>query len=55
MESRTRIDYIDYAKGIGILLMVIGHYEYLNQYVENWIFSFTSVHENLLTFPEVTL
>lgn len=40
MENRVRLDYIDYAKGIGILLMVIGHYEYLNHAFMQWIFSF---------------
>lgn len=40
MENKVRLDYIDYAKGIGILLMVIGHYEYLNHAFMQWIFSF---------------
>ena len=35
-----RIDWIDYAKGLGIILMVIGHYQYLNSDINKWIFSF---------------
>lgn len=40
MKGKVRIDYIDYAKGLGILLMVIGHYEYLNHSFTQWIYSF---------------
>lgn len=35
-----RIDWIDYAKGLGIILMVMGHYQYLNSDINKWIFSF---------------
>lgn len=40
MNETKRVKWIDYAKGIGIILMVMGHYQYLNYEVNKWIFSF---------------
>lgn len=39
MEKRVRLDWVDVAKGIAILLMVIGH-EVQNQHIHAFIFSF---------------
>ena len=38
-EKTSRIQYIDILKGIGIILVVIGHI-YKNQNIFNWIYSF---------------
>ena len=41
MENKRRLDYLDLAKGIGILLVTIGHvYGYDANIFENWMFSF---------------
>lgn len=39
MMKNERIEWIDIAKGIGIILMVIGHLG-IPQYLSNWIYSF---------------
>lgn len=40
MTKRERIDYLDIAKGIGMLLVVIGHVDYVDAPIRNYIFSF---------------
>lgn len=40
MKEKERIDYLDVAKGIGILLVVIGHIEYVSEPVRQYIVSF---------------
>lgn len=35
--KKSRNDYIDFLKGVGILLMILGHHENI---VKNWIYSF---------------
>lgn len=40
MTKRERIDYLDIAKGIGMLLVVIGHVDYVDASIRNYIFSF---------------
>lgn len=35
-----RIEWIDISKGIGAILVIIGHCVYIGGYVHNWIFSF---------------
>ena len=47
MEDKTkiekkRIDYFDIAKGIGIILMILGHMSLENQYLKNFIYSLTT-------------
>ncbi len=37
---KERIEWIDVSKGIGILLVIIGHCVYFGKFVHNWIFSF---------------
>ena len=39
-KTKKRLDYIDIAKGIGIILMIIGHAPLKNKYITNFIFSF---------------
>lgn len=39
-EKKKRIGYIDIAKGIGIILMIIGHMPIKNEYIKNFIFCF---------------
>lgn len=39
-NEKLRLKYFDIAKGIGILLMIIGHCSIKNQYILNFIFSF---------------
>ncbi len=36
----NRIEWVDIAKGLGILLVIIGHCVYLGGGIHNWIFSF---------------
>ena len=38
--EKKRIDYFDIAKGIGIILMIIGHMPIKNEYIKNFIYSF---------------
>lgn len=38
MEKRKR--YIDIAKGIAMILVIMGHCKYVNQYLDIWIYSF---------------
>lgn len=40
MTERKRIDYLDMAKGIGILLVVIGHVTYVSEPVRQYISTF---------------
>lgn len=40
MSTKKRIDWIDIAKGIAIILMILGHVPGLNHYVKGVIFSF---------------
>lgn len=40
MEQVKRITYFDIAKGIGMILMIVGHCSIKNQYILNFIFSF---------------
>lgn len=39
MEIKNRIEWLDIAKGIGIVLVVLGHI-YTNNIVYNWFYSF---------------
>ena len=39
-QMKTRIQYFDIAKGIGIILMIIGHCGIKNQYIKHFIYSF---------------
>ena len=36
----NRIEWLDVSKGIGIILVIIGHCVYLGGGMHNWIFSF---------------
>ncbi len=38
--SKKRVEWVDISKGIGILLVIIGHCVYLGHFAHNWIFSF---------------
>ena len=38
-QSRARLSWLDVLKGIGIILVVIGHI-YSNQTIFNWLYSF---------------
>ena len=38
--EKKRIDYFDIAKGIGIILMILGHMSLQNEYLKNFIYSF---------------
>ena len=38
--KKERIEWVDIAKGIGILLVIFGHCVYLGKFAHNWIFSF---------------
>ncbi len=38
--KKKRIDYFDIAKGIGIILMILGHMSLQNRYLKNFIYSF---------------
>lgn len=38
--KKNRIKWVDLAKGLGIILVIIGHCVYLGHFVHNWIFSF---------------
>ena len=38
--EKKRIDYFDIAKGIGIILMILGHMSLRNEYLKNFIYSF---------------
>lgn len=40
LDKKKRIDYIDMAKGIGIILMIIGHMPVKNEYIKNLIYCF---------------
>jgi fucose 4-O-acetylase-like acetyltransferase len=39
-KSNDRIAWIDIAKGIGILLVIIGHMPSFPEWIRAWIFSF---------------
>ncbi|WP_302966926.1 acyltransferase family protein [Intestinibacter bartlettii] len=40
MENTKRLDYLDYAKGFGIILVILGHiYDTLNP-IKIWLYSF---------------
>lgn len=40
MKSENRLTYLDMAKGFGILLVVLGHLEYISHPVRVWLVSF---------------
>ena len=40
MDAKKRLNYFDIAKGIGIILVIIGHIEYVDQGVRDYIVSF---------------
>ncbi len=40
LDKKKRIGYIDIAKGIGIILMIIGHMPLKNEYIKNFIYCF---------------
>jgi len=40
LDKKKRIGYIDIAKGIGIILMIIGHMPLKNEYISNFIYCF---------------
>ena len=40
MQKKERLDYIDCAKGIGILLVVIAHHIQDTDSLRWWVFSF---------------
>ena len=40
MDNNKRLDYFDIAKGIGIILVIIAHIEYVDQGIRNYIVSF---------------
>ena len=37
---KTKINYIDYSKGIAILFVIFGHVYWGNNIVTTWIYSF---------------
>ena len=39
LESRARLPWLDVLKGIGIILVVVGHV-YSNKTIFNWLYSF---------------
>ena len=39
-KEKKRIDYFDIAKGIGIILMILGHMSLQDKYLKNFIYSF---------------
>lgn len=39
LESRARLPWLDVLKGIGIILVVVGHI-YSNKTIFNWLYSF---------------
>ena len=39
-KNENRIDWVDISKGLGIILVIIGHCVYLGGLIHNWIFSF---------------
>ncbi len=39
-KVRSRIEWVDIAKGIGIILVIIGHVNTFNSSVKEWIYSF---------------
>ena len=55
---RERIKWIDTAKGIAIILVVIGHvvqsYHNLHQYENSFLFNFTHQYAALLTVGDKT-
>ncbi len=40
MENSKRIDYLDYVKGLGILLVILGHIYTGDNYIKIWLYSF---------------
>lgn len=38
--GRERIEWVDISKGIGIILVIVGHCVHFGHFVHNWIFSF---------------
>lgn len=39
-KEKKRIDYFDIAKGIGIILMILGHMSLQNKYLKNFLYTF---------------
>ena len=39
-NRKMRLEWVDISKGIGILLVIIGHCVYIGGSIHNWIFSF---------------
>ena len=39
-ESKQRIRYIDYARALGMLLVILGHINFANSEIKAWIYSF---------------
>ena len=40
MENTKRLDYLDYAKGFGIILVVLGHIYDISNPIKIWLYSF---------------
>ena len=40
MENIKRIDYLDYTKGFGILLVILGHIYDASNPIKIWLYSF---------------
>lgn len=40
MTNRKRIEYLDIAKGIGMILVIMGHIEYINAEIHEYIYAF---------------
>lgn len=40
-QMNKRIDWIDISKGIGVILLVIGHMPSIPYVIQNWIYSFS--------------
>lgn len=40
MENTKRIDYLDYIKGFGILLVILGHIYDVSNPIKIWLYSF---------------
>lgn len=40
MVNNKRLDYLDYVKGFGILLVILGHIYTADNYIKIWIYSF---------------
>lgn len=40
MSNTTRKAYVDYIKAIGIILVILGHINFANEPIKNWIYAF---------------